>query len=136
MADRIDGMVGRVEGTIDQVRRISTELRPGVLDELGLVAALEGHARQFSSRTGIRCRVQSYLKDESHDPNGAIALFRIVQESLTNVARYAGAKEVEIRLRGGNGDPLEVEVRDDGPGVDTERSRESTGSGLGLGGGG
>jgi signal transduction histidine kinase len=117
LADRIDGMVDRVGATIDQVRRISAELRPGVLDELGLVAALEGHAREFSSRTGIRCRVQSYLSDGSQNPEDAIALFRIVQECLTNVARYAGAKEVEIRLRGGNGSQLDLEVRDDGRGI-------------------
>jgi PAS domain S-box-containing protein len=117
LADRIDGMVESVGGTIDRVRKISAELRPGVLDELGLVAALEGHAREFASRTGIRCRVQSYLSDESHDPNDAIALFRIVQESLTNIARYAGAKEAEIRIRGGGGNPLVVEVRDDGRGI-------------------
>jgi len=70
------------------------------------------------------------LKDESHDPNGAIALFRIVQESLTNVARYAGAKEVEIRLRGGNGDPLEVEVRDDGRGITEDEARSALSLGI------
>jgi PAS domain S-box-containing protein len=117
MADRIDGMMERVGGTIDRVRRISADLRPGVLDELGLVAALEGHAREFNARTGIRCRVQSYLKDESHDPNDAIVLFRIVQEALTNIARYAGGKEAEIRLLGGGGDPIVVEVRDNGRGI-------------------
>jgi PAS domain S-box-containing protein len=117
MADRIDGMMERVGGTIDRVRRISADLRPGVLDELGLVAALEGHAREFTARTSIRCRVQSYLKDESHDPHDTIVLFRIIQECLTNIARYAGAKEAEIRLLGGNGDPIVVEVRDNGRGI-------------------
>jgi len=130
LADRIDGMVEGVGGTIDRVRRISAELRPGVLDELGLVAALEGHAREFASRTGIRCRVQSYLSDRSHDPNDAIALFRIVQEALTNVARYSEAKEAEIRLLGGNGNPLVVEVRDDGRGITEAEARSDLSLGI------
>jgi len=129
LAERLDGMVQRVEDTIDQVRRISAELRPGVLDELGLVAALEGHAGEFTSSTGIRCTVQSERGYESLDPGCAIALFRIVQESLTNVARHSGAREARITLRGGNGESLDVEVADDGRGI---TDSEAAGISLGI----
>lgn len=129
-AERLDGMADRIEDTIVQVRRISAELRPGVLDELGLFAALEGHADEFASRTGIRCVVHSELSGESLDPGGAIALFRIVQESLTNVARHSRARKVQIRLRGGNGDSLQVEVRDDGRGITEAEARSAASLGI------
>jgi NO-binding membrane sensor protein with MHYT domain len=87
-----------VDDTIQRVRRIATELRPGVLDDLGLVAAVEWAAGEFQKRTGVKCDVSVPAKDElPMDRERATALFRILQETLTNVARHANATHVRVR---------------------------------------
>ena len=80
-----------VDETIQSVRRISTELRPGILDDLGLVAAVEWAAEEFEARTGTKCRLDLPEDDIAIDPDRATAIFRILQETLTNVARHANA---------------------------------------------
>ena len=95
---KIDVIIGMVDETTRLVRRISTELRPGILDDLGLVAALEWGAGEFQARTGIECQVSSPETDLVIDRQCATALFRIFQEALTNVARHAGANQVKIVL--------------------------------------
>jgi signal transduction histidine kinase len=106
--------------TIQSVRRISTELRPGILDDLGLVAALEWAAEEFQARTGTRCRLDLPGEDIEVDQERATAMFRIFQETMTNVARHANASEVGIRLAKENGD-LTLEVHDNGRGIDEEQ---------------
>jgi signal transduction histidine kinase len=96
------------------MRRIITELRPGILDELGLAAALEWQGQEFQNRTGIHCSV--CVQDASLDRDRSSALFRIVQESLTNVARHAEATAVEIRLNE-NSSGWNLEVADNGKGM-------------------
>jgi signal transduction histidine kinase len=115
--------------TIRSVRRISTELRPAVLDTLGPLAAVEWAAEEFEARTGTRCRLDLPDDDVVIDQDGATALFRIFQETLTNVARHAGATEVNVRLAKENGD-LTLEVHDNGKGVNEEQL--SAGSSLGI----
>lgn len=104
-----------IDITIQAVRRISTQLRPGVLDELGLVAAIEWQAKEFQSRTGIQCRFTSQHEDVQLAPDRATALFRILQEALTNIARHSQASEVEIRL-GADARDLILELKDNGIG--------------------
>jgi two-component system sensor histidine kinase UhpB len=112
---------------LDQVRRISSELRPGVLDHLGLGAAIEWQAQEFERRTSTPCRLVA-RGDASLDPRTSTAVFRIFQEALTNVARHADAKEVEIVLQT-NDELVSLEVRDDGRGITPEEiaSRRSLG---------
>ena len=117
-----------LDETIQSVRRIATDLRPGVLDDLGLVAAVEWAAEEFQARTGIKCRVSLPESDIAMDPEHATALFRIFQETLTNVARHANATQVNIRLVQ-NGD-LSLEVRDDGKGI--REGQLSAGQSLGI----
>jgi PAS domain S-box-containing protein len=113
---RIGRMGDTIETTIAGIRRISAELRPGVLDELGLTPALDWQAREFTDRTGIACRFCSTL-GEPVPPDVATAMFRIVQECLTNVARHAGARGVEVKLAGTDGAFVLV-VSDDGRGIE------------------
>src|SRR2546422_2042028 len=105
-----------VDDLVKSVRRIATELRPAILDQLGLPAAVEWLAQDFLRRTGIRCQstilpINGAISDEL-----ATALFRIVQEALTNVSRHAGATRVNIEL-GVKSDCVTLEVNDDGGGI-------------------
>ena len=117
LLDRLRELSGHVDRLIHDVRRISAELRPAVLDDLGLVAALEWEAEQWQARTGIRCTVRSEPGEPpkpAHDVSTVV--FRVFQEALTNVERHAGANAVEISLAGG-AEHLLVEIRDDGRGI-------------------
>ncbi len=129
MNERITGMSELIDDTINQVRRISAELRPGVLDDLGLLAACEWQAQEFHRRTGIPCAVASNLGDTKLGRTLSTAVFRIFQEALTNVARHAEAQRVSVRLER-EGDELELDVNDDGKGI-TEQAAKSPAS-LGL----
>jgi PAS domain S-box-containing protein len=129
LARRIEPMLRTVDHTIDLVRRIASELRPGVLDVLGVADAIEWQARDFQGRSGIRCRVTSRLGERSLDQDVSTAIFRIFQESLTNVARHAKATKVTVRLAETRGRVI-LKVSDDGRGI-TEGERSSMRS-LGL----
>ena len=126
---RPDSILELVDQTIQSVRRISTELRPGILDDLGLVAAVEWAAEEFEARTGTRCRLDLPGNDIEIDQERATAMFRIFQETLTNVARHANASEVGVRLAKENGD-LTLEVNDNGRGIGEEQV--SAGGSLGI----
>ncbi|MGA6993775.1 MAG: PAS domain-containing sensor histidine kinase [Candidatus Deferrimicrobiaceae bacterium] len=109
--------IGRtVTRIIRTVRKISTELRPGILDELGVIAAIEWMAKDFQKRTGIGCNVTIRTVDTISDTIRATAIFRIVQEGLTNVMRHAAASQVNVSLEK-KGDTLIIEVRDNGIGI-------------------
>jgi PAS domain S-box-containing protein len=105
-----------VSGIIRTVRKIATDLRPGILDELGMVAAIEWVAKDFQRGTGIICKVSGRGADQVSDPVLSTAIFRIVQEALTNVSRYSAASKVKVNLER-EGDTLIVEVRDNGIGI-------------------
>ena len=114
--ERIRGMGELVDATVETVRKISGELRPHLLDPLGLVAALEFALDRFGERTGVKTRLDAAAGDEGLDARRATALFRIFQEALTNVARHAGATRVTVTLDA-EGDDLVLRVSDDGRGA-------------------
>lgn len=122
-------MTSLIESTIDIVRRISSELRPGLLDDLGLIAAIDWQAQQFHSRTGIKYHSDTALETIDLSRESATAVFRIFQEILTNVLRHSQAANFYVTLREQDG-YLELEVSDDGRGI-TESERGNTRS-LGL----
>jgi signal transduction histidine kinase len=115
-SQRIDAISSLIDETIRTVRRISTELRPGILDDLGLVAAVEWAAEEFQARAGIACQVSLPHTNPAIDAERATALFRILQETLTNIARHAGATQVTIGLSQESGYAA-LEVRDNGRGI-------------------
>jgi PAS domain S-box-containing protein len=126
---RIERLLKLVDETIQSVRRIATELRPGILDDLGLAAAVEWAAEEFQARTGTTCRVRLPEFDIAIDPERATAVFRIFQETLTNIARHANATEVDVILARSNGD-LSLEVRDNGKGIADAKLLESQSLGI------
>ncbi|HET6280011.1 MAG TPA: histidine kinase [Polyangia bacterium] len=129
IAQRLDSMQTLMDSAITTVRRIATDLRPGVLDDLGLVAALEWQAHEFERRSGLTVAFSGPKEEIPVDRPNATAVFRIFQELLTNVARHAQARTVEVSLTCEN-HRLVLEVRDDGRGI-TEAERSASRS-LGL----
>ncbi|OGG46696.1 MAG: hypothetical protein A3F84_25180 [Candidatus Handelsmanbacteria bacterium RIFCSPLOWO2_12_FULL_64_10] len=129
LRERARSMTQLIDTTIQTVRRISTELRPGVLDDLGLTAAVEWQAQEFQGRTGIRCALAARPEEIPLDPARATAVFRIFQEILTNVARHADATRVEIFLRERDGH-VTLEVTDDGRGITQDQISSSRSLGL------
>ena len=94
-------MSQHIDETIKTVRRISTELRPGILDHLGLVAAIEWQANEFQTRTGIQCKVSQQIDHTIMEEELNTVFFRIFQETLTNIIRHAQATRVEVNLARG-----------------------------------
>lgn len=110
--EAIDNLVDRI---FEATARIASDLRPGVL-EFGIIAAIEWQAREFQNRTGIRCEIASGSEEISLDPDLSVALFRIFQETLTNIAKHANASMVHVDFRETDG-WLELEVHDNGHGI-------------------
>lgn len=114
---------------ISEVRRISRDLRPGVLDDLGLGPALKSLVEEFEKRTQIETDFDTVVFRNRLDQNAKIALYRIAQEALTNIERHAGATHVSVDLRGHkNGATLKI--KDNGCGID--QSARKRGNGIGL----
>lgn len=120
VAGTLSAMARLLDDTMDVVHRISTELRPGVLDELGLEEAVEWQLEEFRKRTGIACRFETGLIGASIDRAVSTAVFRVLQELLTNVVRHARANAVRVRLWAENA-RLALEVEDDGCGIPSGR---------------
>ena len=116
LADKLTQMTKSTDAIIATVRRISAELRPGILDDLGLAAAIEWQLEEFAKRTGVRAELQSTLGDPVLERDLTTAVFRIFQEALTNVARHAIATIVHVRLELERG-RVKLEVEDDGVGI-------------------
>lgn len=114
---------------ITEVRRISRDLRPGVLDDLGLGPALKSLTEDFQARTGITTTFQTVVFRNRLDPNAKIALYRIAQEALTNIERHAGATEVTLDLRGHKRGAT-LRISDNGLGMN--QSERNRGPGIGL----
>ena len=116
LEDKLRAMSSQVDDTIHTVRRISTHLRPGVLDDLGLLGALEWQTQEFQNRTGISCKFATAAKTLKLDSDRSTAVFRIYQEILTNVARHANADRVVADLTNRKG-TLVLNVSDNGRGI-------------------
>lgn len=124
----VDTVTTTLDGSLDALERIVSELRPAVLDSLGIAAAADWLLTGFSHRTGIRCTCDCD-DDEGVAPAVATALFRILQEALTNVTRHAAATEVQVSVRR-DGAAVALTVADNGRGLGGDRSTERTGHGL------
>ena len=132
MASKIDGMLALLDDCVAATRRIAADLRPLVLDDLGLVPAIEWLVQSFSQRHGMPCALDIDESLELGEPH-ATAVFRIVQESLANVAKHAHASRAWVRVvrePAPGGDQILLQVRDDGAGFDTAASRKPQSLGL------
>ena len=129
VSDNVKTMVAHIDETIQTVRRIATELRPGILDSLGLVAAIEWQANEFHSRTKIPCHVDTNVGDQTWDQEFSTVFFRIFQETLTNIIRHAKATRVDVRLAEEDG-KLVLTVKDNGRGITDEEIANTRSIGL------
>jgi len=129
LLERINALCGLTGGTADRVRKLCTRLRPAVLDDLGLVPAIEWQTHEFQTRTNIRCETKFEDKELTASPDQATAIFRILQEILTNVARHAHASKVRVLLKRGRANVI-LEVRDNGKGIRPEQLAGSKSFGL------
>ena len=117
-------MFNVVDGGIKTVRRLATELRPSLLDDLGLIAAVEWQVKQFQERSGLDCSLTLPEHEPTVDQDQSIALFRILQEALTNIARHALATRMDICLKESDSHII-LEVQDNGVGI---TPRQATGA--------
>ena len=109
-------MSNLVDTTVQSVKKIASELRPCLLDDFGLSAAIEWQTEEFAGRTGIPCEMVSEPEDIVLDQDCSIAVFRICQEALTNIARHAGATKVKVNLKM-NTDRVVLKIQDNGIGI-------------------
>lgn len=126
---KVREMAFLVDDTILKVQRIATELRPGILDDLGIVAALEYAIEEFQQRSGINCRLNAEPENLDLDPETATGIFRIFQEALTNISRHAEATSVSVSLKK-KGNWLLMQLKDNGIGIREEQTSGKHSFGL------
>lgn len=124
--ERVGSALGVVEQSIVSLRRISEDLRPAMLDSLGLAAAVEHHVSQFSQRTGIPCQFTKDREEFDLDSDLSTTVFRVVQEALTNVARHASASEASVQLSQGE-DGISLNISDNGRGFSGASDKKTFG---------
>jgi PAS domain S-box-containing protein len=129
IVSKTQSMLKIIDGTIRIVKKICIELRPGVLDDLGLTAAIEWQTQEFQNRSGITCDLFFDPEDIILDTDRSTAIFRIFQETLTNVARHADATTISVRLEKRNSH-LIMEVKDNGKGIGEDEISHSESFGL------
>lgn len=127
--ERAQSLSDQIDATIKTVRRMSSQLRPGMLDDLGLGPSMEWYAQDFQARTGILVETNIVEQEIALNHAQATALYRIFQETLTNVARHANAARVQAKLELHDND-LVMEITDDGQGFDMEQVRGKRSLGL------
>ena len=116
-----------VEKSVDIVHRFARELRPAVLDDLGLIPALHSFMKIFGARTGLLAHLTAFAAVENLDAAKRTVLYRVAQEALTNVARHAKASRVDVNIRQQNGAAC-MEIKDDGKSFEVERRLHAKGS--------
>lgn len=114
--NKINNLADMIDSSVESVQKISSKLRPGILDELGLIAAIEWQAEEFEKLTNIKCSLVLPKEEIKLDPDKSTAIFRIFQESLTNVARHSEGDKVNISLLHAQSS-IHLEVKDNGKGI-------------------
>lgn len=126
LVEKINSMTDLIDMTIQNVRRIASELRPVILDDFGLPEAILWHAKEIEKRTGIKFKITLIPENITMDKNKSVIIYRIIQELLTNIIRHARATKVEIKLKHRD-NKLFVFVKDNGIGIEENVNRKSFG---------
>ena len=126
---RVASAIDLTNQTLKTVHEITSELRPGIIDDLGLLPAIEWYAEQYSERTGIKVNFNLGVDEEDIEENSKITLYRIIQESLTNAARHSGASRIKLKLNKSNKN-LILNINDNGKGISQTALSKLTSFGL------
>ena len=129
LVEKTRAMASLIDKTIQTVQKISAELRPGLLDDLGLIPAIEWQTQEFQKRTAIDCQLELDRETIDLDSDRSTAIFRVFQEALTNIARHSCASRVNISLKK-RSDKLELQVTDNGVGITEKAIRAADSLGL------
>ncbi|MBZ0167387.1 MAG: response regulator, partial [Candidatus Omnitrophica bacterium] len=129
LSTKLKTMSNLISDTIKTVQRICSQLRPGILDDLGLVAALEWLSEDFENRSEISCQIQVEFDDQDLEDKYATTIFRVYQETLTNILRHANASQIRVQLTT-SGQEIRFEVRDNGTGIAPEALTRADAFGL------
>jgi len=133
LKDELQQLKELVRLSLQDVRKIIFDLRPMALDDLGVVPALRTFLKDYQARTGVETDFSVFGNDRRYDPAFEIAIFRIVQEALTNVYKHAGAARVWVKVETAGGREIKVQVKDDGAGFDPAEVKPGVaGSKFGL----
>src|SRR4051794_26146982 len=130
LGDELDELKRLVNQAMNELLSLARQLRPSALDDHGLLPAMASQVRRFAAQTGIKTDLNATGESAELQPDEEIAIYRIAQEALANIARHADARSVAVDLRAENGGGIQLTVRDDGRGFETNRPAR----GLGLGG--
>ena len=129
LSEKMNDMMRDVDNTLQALRKIATELRPGILDSLGLVPSIHWLVNEFEKKTKIKCHLQPDIKKHKYEQNLSTCFFRICQESLTNISKHSGATEVYIGLEQGEKE-LRLKISDNGKGIASEKLENPFSMGL------
>ena len=129
LGEKLQSMGELVDTTLGSTQRLVSELRPPILDRVGLVAGIEWYINQFIERTNIHCEFTSSVEDNDIPPDYATPLFRVVQETMTNVARHANASEIKIMFTLSDG-IFVIEIQDNGKGITIDEINSMNSLGL------
>lgn len=127
--DKLSELSQQIDSTISSVRRIATELRPAVLDDFGLIAAIEWQAQEFERKTDVPCLFKSNEEEFDLDAESSTAVFRIFQETLTNITRHANASTIKVSFETSNEQVL-MRVEDNGKGIDLDKIKNKKSLGI------
>lgn len=127
--ESIRELLSAIDATIQDLRKIATELRPGILDSLGLAASLQWLVMEFNKKNAVVCQFSTDVEDIRFSKSVSIGLFRICQEALTNISKHSGATEagVELIREGGN---LQLKIHDNGKGIHSGEFKNPFSTGL------
>ncbi|MCB9233309.1 MAG: response regulator [Bacteroidia bacterium] len=127
--EKVNQLIADVEGLVDSMRNIATQLRPGILDSLGLIPSIEWLAKEFQKKTKLTCQVKLNGINDRFEENISTCFFRICQESLTNITKHAQASKVIIETTHANNE-LSITISDNGQGIASDKLKNPFSMGL------